>query len=323
MMGNIIVLSLFALFLFWLFDGFRLFSMGKRAAFRKNIRPVYQSPERDQLLQKLQTGQATGITQIDALLLTQAMTGKETWPEIYHNKYPDNVSFTFLYAHYLICKGWVARGGGPGDSVTSEGAESFIRCLTEAKALLKEIIGNEAVSEDCYAPLLVIYKGLSQLQEAADFYTERAPHASKRLDFHLARLGQITPRWDGDMDEVMKLGRDLFAEGGAMTAMLAAAWFEYYVEEDVKNLMKCIKKAGEKEKLIAAFKQLKKTPQVINDREAYNLALAHNCFAVLFYLCKNEVLAREAFEKTSGFHTHYPWMYISRDVAKIFYDGVD
>ena len=321
-MGNIIVLSVLALILFWWFGGFRLFSMGKRAALRKNIRPVYQSPERDQLLQKLQTGQATGITQIDALLLTQAMTGNETWPEIYHNKYPDNVSFTFLYAYYLIRKGWMARGTGAGNSVTSDGGESFIRCLTEAKALLKEIVGNEAVSEDCYAPLLLIYKGLSQSQEAADFYADRASHASKRLDFHLARLGQITPRWGGDMDELMKLGRNLFAEGGAMTAMLAAAWFEYSYEEEVKNLMKCIEKAGEKEKLIAAFKQLKNTPQVINDREAYNLALAHNCFAVLFCSCNNEILAREAFEKTSGFYTQYPWQFISGDVAKSFYDGV-
>ena len=321
-MGNIIVLSILGLILFWWFGGFTLFSMAKRAALKKNIRPVHQSPERHQLLQNLQTGQATNITQIDALLLAQNMVGNETWPEAYHNKYPDNVSFTFLYAYYLIRKGWMARGTGAGNSVTSEGRESFIRCLFEAKELFTKIVVNEAVSEDCYAPLLLIYKGLSQSQEAADFYADRAPHASKRLDFHLARVGQITPRWGGDINALMKLGRDLFAEGGTMTAMLAAAWFEYAYEEEVKDLMKYIEKAGEKEKLIAAFKQLKKTPQLINDREAYNLALAHNCFAVLFCYCNNEILAREALEKTSGFYTLYPWQFISGDVPKRFYEAV-
>jgi hypothetical protein len=318
--GSIILLLIIAIVVFWWLGGFDFISMGKSAALKAHIRPVHQSPERHQLLQNLQSGQASSLTQIDALLLAQSLVGNETWPEAYRQKYPNNVSFSFLYANHLIRKAWLARGTGAASSVTPEGAESFFKCLAEAEVIFKDILVNEAVAEDCYAPLLLIHKGLGQSHEAAEFYRNRAPRAEKRLDFHLARMGQITPRWGGDMNELMKLARDLFACGGPMTAALAAAWFEYAFEEDVKDLMKCIEKAGEKEKLITAFKQLKKTPQVINDREGYLLALAHNCFAVMFYHCNDKKLTREALEKTSGFYTSYPWQFMSKDVGKVFFN---
>lgn len=307
--------------IFWWFGGFELLAMRKRSLLKKSIKPVFQSPTRDQLLLDLISTKATSIGQIDAFLISKNLAGDETWPETYHQKYPNNTSFTFLYANYLIRKGWLARGSGAGSAVTDEGAQQFWTCLTEAETLLQQLISNSTIAADCYEPLLIVYKGLGKQQEANDFYKTNASKAKSRLDFHLARMGQITPRWGGNMDDLLKLARDLFKQGNATTAALAAGWFEYAYEEEVKSLMKVIENAGEKESLISAFKQLNATPNIINSYEDYMLALAHNCFAVLFYYAGEKKLAKEALEKIRGYYTNYPWQFIDKDISRGFYQA--
>lgn len=307
--------------IFWWFGGFELLAMRKRSLLKKSIKPVFQSPTRDQLLLDLISTKATSIAQIDAFLISKNLAGDETWPESYHQKYPNNTSFTFLYANYLIRKGWLARGNGAGNTVTDEIAQKFWSCLTQAETLLQQLISNSTLSSDCYEPLLLVYKGLGKQQEATDFYRTNALKAKTRLDFHLARMGQITPRWGGNMDDLLKLARNLFNQGSVMPAALAAGWFEYGYEEEVKDLMKRIESAGEKEKLISIFKQLNATPNIINSHEDYMLALAHNCFAVLFYFADEKKLAREALEKTRGYYTNYPWQFINKDISSGFYQA--
>ena len=318
-MKNLFIYLIAGVALFYWLGGFELLAMRKRGLLKKAIKPVYQSPEREQLLKALHAGSAVKLTQIDALLLAQGLIGNETWPEAYHLKNPSNASFTFLYAYFLMCKGWHIRGGGAGNQLSQDAAIGFTACLQQSEESFKNIMVTSTIASDCYVPLLNIYRGISKYDDATALYQHYAPRANTQLDFHIGRIAQTAPRWNGNMDEMLTLAHQLSERGGVMAATLAAGWIEFTIEENSKALRKKLSQNGEKALLITAFKQLKPTPHQINNHEDYMLALANNCFALALCFAGEKKLARLAFKQTSGFYTNYPWKLTATDIASGFY----
>ena len=220
---------------------------------------------------------------------------------------------------------WQARGSGTGNTVSAEGAASFVSRLETAEQDLRKAAEIDPLDPTPWSRLITVAQGLGRdLSARRDFFAEATRRDPLNVNAHIRLMIALSWKWGGSHDEMFAVARDATArapEGHALHVVLVEAHIErclaYGMEGQSESFEVYLRTDEAVRDIETAWARSIGSPRW---RPTATAVRRRNTFAFCFWRLRQAERARKELRSTRGIVTQSPWAFFG-DPAGLFADA--